>query len=272
MIILTAANSALPSDDQIKKNPQFSFRAIIEATAAKAKACGYTPVIYDLGGLGIGEKFAVEDKTFAEQGFYKEVKKGYKSKSLFKPAIVKHCLETHTQFTVYIDGDAQLFDRIDEIQGDDYDIGVTLRAPSELESDWYANYGDIAGYVNAGVIFFNATPATLKFVDLWDKITHEVGNDQKALNKLVSPIEYPKVNSILTMNGVRIKYFPGKQYNYYHFNEGLAPDIKIVHFKGDVRHYYPFDKKKRFFCARIIPILNAVKAVLKPIIKGHKKT
>jgi hypothetical protein len=269
MIILTAANSALPSDDQIRKNPNFSFRSIIEKTVAKAIECGYTPVVYDLGGLGIGEKFVVEDESFAKEGFYKEVRKGYKSKSLFKPDLVKHCLETHKEFTVYVDGDAQLCDNIDEVLGD-YDVGVTLRRPSELKSDWYEDYGDIAGYVNAGVIFFNATPGALKFVDAWLETTIEVGNDQKALNKLVSPDKFPEVNSILTLNNTRIKFFPANQYNYYYFMEGLEPNIKIMHFKGDVRHYYPFDKKKRFFCSTIIPILNKIKPIIKGMIGREK--
>ena len=265
MIILTAANSALPSDDQIRKNPKFSFRSIIENTESKAIECGYKSVIYDLGGLGIGEKFTVEDETFAKEGFYKEVKKGYKSKSLFKPDIVKHCLETHKEFTAYIDGDAQLCDNIDEIIGD-YDIGVTLRKPSELETDWYEDYGDIAGYVNAGVIFFNSTPAALKFVDVWRQTTIEVGNDQKALNKLVSPDKYPEVNSTITLNNTRIKFFPTNQYNYYYFNDGLEPNIKIMHFKGDVRNYYPFDMKKRFVCGIINPVWNRIKTIIKKII------
>jgi hypothetical protein len=47
MIILTAANSALPSDDQVRKNPNFSFRSIIEDTVEKATECGYTPGVYD---------------------------------------------------------------------------------------------------------------------------------------------------------------------------------------------------------------------------------
>ena len=116
----------------------------------------------------MGEPFHVADETFAQKGYYSvQVQKGYKSRSLFKPEVVKYCLSTHKDFTAYIDGDAQLIDNIDEVISDDYDIGVTLRKTSEFESEWHQHLFEIAKYVNAGVIFFNPTPATFKFIDEW---------------------------------------------------------------------------------------------------------
>jgi len=270
MIILTAANSDIAKDDFGRVYKNFSFRGVIQETIKKANECGYKPVVYDLGSLGIGKPFSqkIKDKTFATKGYYeKEVRKGYKSKSLFKPEIVKVCMEEHNDLTVYLDGDALLCDNIDNIVADDYDIGVTLRAPSELSGAWYEEHFDIVKYVNAGVIFFNPTPATKNFLDVWQTTTKEVSNDQKALNQLTCPDQYPEAYSIHTINDVRVKYFPCETYNYYYFNEKYEPGIKIMHFKGPVRNYYPFDWKKRFYCKNIMPILNKAKLFAKHILK-----
>ena len=268
MIILTAANADIAKDDFGRVYKNFSYRGVIQETIKKAKECGYKPVVYDLGSLGMGKQFhiKIKDKTFATKGYYeKEVQKGYKSKSLFKPEIVKFCMKEHNDFTVYLDGDAQLCANIDTIVNDDYDIGVTLRDPYEFESQWYKDHIDIVRYVNAGVIFFNPTPATKIFLNVWQKMTEEAGNDQKALNKLTCPDQYPEVSSVHTINGVRIKYFSGKKYNYYYFKKGLEPNIKIYHFKGDVRHFYPFNWKKRLYCKAITPLLNKGKHLMKKV-------
>ena len=250
MIILTAANADLAKDDFGNVYPNFSYRGVIQKTAEKAEQCGYKPIIYDLGTLGIGKPFYVANDSFSTKGYYEtEVQKGYKSKSLFKPEMVRHCLEEFNDFTVYLDGDAQLVDNIDEVlPHKSYDIGVTLRDPYEFESEWYKEHFDIVKYVNAGVIFFNPTSATKKFIDIWHKTTEEVGNDQMALNKLTSPGYYPEIGSTLEVNGVKIKYFPGTCYNYYYFKRKLCGNIKIMHFKGSVRNFYPFDWKKRLYC------------------------
>jgi hypothetical protein len=267
MIILTCANVDVAGNKF--NNPYvfhktFSFKIVIEKTVAQAQKCGYRPVVYDLGSLGIGERFYIADETFSRQGFYSvEVKKGYKSRSLFKPRVARHCLTHYRELTAYLDADAQLVGRLDEIDTPDYDIGVTLRKSTELEADWHKNLFDIVKFLNAGVIFFKPTPAAFRFVETWEKKTQEMGNDQMALNALASPSTYPKAMSVLTLDGVRIKYFPAEQYNYCYFDEGLEPDIKIYHFKGNVREYFPFDWKKRLYCRFLLPPLNRLSVALK---------
>ncbi|MFX0137158.1 MAG: putative nucleotide-diphospho-sugar transferase [Candidatus Hodarchaeota archaeon] len=266
MIILTAANTDIAKTDSGGVYKNFSFRSVIQKTVKQAEEYGYKPIVYDLGSLGIGKPFHIKDETFATKGYYeKEAQKGYKSKSLFKPEMVKSCMEEYNDFIVYLDGDAQLCANIDGIVEDDYDIGVTLRDPLEFESEWYKEYFEIVKYVNAGVIFFQPTLAAKRFIDIWHKRTKEVGNDQKALNQLTCPDYYPKVNSILTINGVRIKYFPGKLYNYYYFQYGLEAKTKIMHFKGSVRHFYPFDWKKRLYCMTVIPAINIIRPLARKL-------
>ena len=155
--------------------------------------------------------------------------------------------------------------------GDDYDVGVTLRKYSEMEGEWYEEHFEIVKYVNAGVIFFNPTQATFEFLDKWEQMTVEVGNDQRALNKLTSPEACPKPYSVVVMNGIRIKYFPCEQYNYYYFDEGMEPNIKIMHFKGPVRRYYPFNWQKQLYCRTVIPVLNIVRALVKKMASQKKE-
>ena len=176
--------------------------------------------------------------------------------------MVKICMEEHNELTIYLDGDAQLCGSLDEVEGDDYDVGVTLRNPHELEIEWHQQYMEIVKYVNAGVIFFNATPATKSFIDTWQKCTEEMGNDQMALNKLTCPDYYPEIYSILTIKGVRIKYFPCNHFNYYYFEEKFEPDVRIMHFKGTVRHCYPFNTTKRLYCIYVVPVKNIIRNFL----------
>jgi len=266
MIILTGANTDLPRSDSgvVRHGFEFRFSAVIKSTVRKAEECGYTAEVYDLGALGIGKPFRVDDQSFSEKGHYeREVVKGYKSKSLFKPAMVKACLKEHQELTVYIDGDAELRDCIDEIDSGDYDVGVTLRDKAELESEWHKEHFEIVKFVNAGVIFFNATPATTKFLDQWEQLTDEVGNDQMALNSLTCPDHYPEVGSIESINGVRVKYFSCLQYNYYYFNKRRPTGVKIMHYKGDVRRFYPFNWKKRLYCTVSVPLKNLLRKLFK---------
>lgn len=251
MIILTGANRDKPTNDkgEVRTDTKFTFGDVIRRTEIKAASLGYITDIYDLGQLGFGEPFSVEDTTFSEKGYYeKEVIKGYKSKSLFKPKLVKHCLDKHQKTVIYLDGDALLRKSISEIDTDDYDVGVTLRHPSEMEGEWHKDHFEIAKYVNAGVIFFRNTPGTRHFLEHWDILTDEVGNDQMALNKLSCPDHYPKNGEVIELDGVKIKYFPGEIYNYYHFKELSSTPAKILHFKGVVRDLYPFTLKTKVIC------------------------
>ena len=268
MIILTGANRDKPTNDsgEIRTDTQFTFGKVIRRTEVAAKQLGYITDVYDLGDLGFGEPFCVDDESFVKNGYYeKEVVKGYKSKSLFKPKLVKHCIAKHQATTVYLDGDALLCSDISEIDTDDYDIGVTLRHPSELEGEWHKDHFEIAKYVNAGVIFFRHTPGTDKFLDAWDSLTDEVGNDQMALNQLSCPDYYPTIGSIIELNGVRVKYFPGEIYNYYHFKELSSSNAKIMHFKGVVRDLYPYSTATRLYC-NLVSFLRKLK---NSILKKH---
>jgi hypothetical protein len=245
MVVLTCANRPVKKYGTTKVN----FRAVIAATARKAQECGYRPVVFDLGTLGVGERHVVEDVSFTTNGYYsREPLPNYKTKSLFKPDLVQIALDRHNDTIAYLDGDAQLIGCLGDVQQGDYDIGVTLRPKWETESAWHKQYVDIVKFINAGVIFFKPTPAAVKFVGDWKRRTAEVGNDQMALNRMACPERYPGPYSTHTLNGCRIKYFPCEEYNFYFFGMISHEKAKILHFKGNVRQYYPFGATKRLYC------------------------
>jgi len=251
MLILTGANSDIAKRKDGKIYKGFSFKGVIQKTVKKAEELGYTPLVYDLGGLGIGTLYPLNNIT---------------SNALFKPVIVKDCLNKYNDVIVYLDGDAQLCASIDEVAVGDYDVGVTLREASEIDNEWFRKNFEWTKYLNAGVMIFKPTEATKKFVELWHKTTVESKDDQVALNKLACPDDYPRAGSIITINGVRFKYFPCKQYNYYYFNDEFVDNIKILHFKGIVRHFYPFTWEKKLYCMTIVPIINKLKILIKGLI------
>lgn len=256
MIILTCASSEFRrwEDTEIK---DFSYRSVIQATARRADACGYRSLIFDLGTLGLGERYEVQDAFFAARGYYeKEAVPGYRSKSLFKPELVQMVMSRHEDVVAYLDGDAQLVGCIDDIVGSDYDVGVTLRPRWETESDWHRKHIDVVKFINAGVIFFNPTEGARQFVEDWRRLTGEVGNDQMALNQLACPDDYPDAFSVKMMGGVRIKYFPCERYNFYFFGDLPTAGARILHFKGNVRRFYPFSWEKRLYCRARVALRN----------------
>ena len=151
-----------------------------------------------------------------------------------------------------------------------------------MKGDWYESHYEIVKFLNAGVIFFAPTDATSAFLKRWKAETERVGNDQRALNAIACPDEPPAPYSVLRIGGVRIKYFPTLRYNYYYFDQGypLVRRVKILHFKGEVRKYYPFTWKHRLRCSLVSPLVHhagrmlpqRVRALLKrarPAGEGH---
>lgn len=161
--------------------------------------------VYDLGDLGFGIPFFEDNNLFQKAGYYNIIANHYKSRSLFKPRVVKDALERFNDDVVWLDSDTQVLKKFD-ISGD-YDIGVAEREFSQSET--LPNvFKMMQGKHNAGVIFFKNTKATREFVDKWCELVvvgveterGVIRNDQLALNNL------------LKFFNVKIKVFP-HQYN-----------------------------------------------------------
>ncbi len=204
MILVTAANK--------------KFAPFVKKSIDQAEKLGYTYRIYDLGDLGFGIPFPIQDSHFKTHGYYSTIHKTWKTKALHKPDIIMDALSLG-EFVVYLDADAVVIDEIDEVIGN-YDVGVTIRRSGELENEPLPAHKTIMGQINAGVIFFNPTENTKKFVKEWKILTEKVKNDQLALNQI-------------NKSNIKLQKFPAEIYNFYYFPEN--PDkAKILHYKNNL--------------------------------------
>jgi len=245
--VVTAGSSATPSDAMGNPEPFFSFKEVISRTTECAQRFGYETVVYDLGGLGMGCEFEVDNQQFKERGHFDLVAPERVGKSPFKPELLMKSMREAPIFTVWLDGDALLVDPIDEVVGD-YDLGVTIRHPFETQGPNWERNAAATGYINAGVVFINPSTKMNTFLADWSRLSYEGGgSDQWGLNQMLSLSEVPQAWSTREINGLRCKFFPAEIYNFYYFKVLESPPPKrlvsmpkpkILHFKGGARHHY----------------------------------
>ncbi len=228
---------------------------MIALSERQSAGLGYRSLVYDLGGLDghpggripfdyrrIAEPILV--RSFRDRGFYQEIQPGWRTRALHKPFIVADCLERGEDLVTYLDGDAILLSRIDEVRSGDYDLGLVTRPDGET-----TGHPEMTGLVNAGVMFFANTAATRGFVESWIHSTRLLRNDQLALNALLfqetdcwQPLpeeggwrfagdEAPET---LSIDGLTVRLFD-PSYNSYLFP--LPATAKIAHFKGKERRW-----------------------------------
>lgn len=229
-----------------------------------AQKFGYSALIYDLGGLGFGKPFLVEDRNFQEKGYYHEITKYRYAPGEHKPAVIRDCLRSENELIVYLDADTLILNKIDDMAGD-YDVGLTVRPQWEitklLKKYHPDNYFIYDGYVNTGVMCFNNTPGTYRFLKKWEEGIARLHDEQGAINDMLQyhiPLESGRT---LEIEGIKIRTFDTMHYNYYYFhssaNSKAYPlikedltvdwqDAKILHFKGKMRQEY----------ARILSLIN----------------
>jgi hypothetical protein len=156
-----------------------------------------------------------------------------------KPFCLLDCLERCQSRLVYLDGDAFLVSRIDDLLKEDFDVGVTLRRPDEI-----VNERNRCQVLNAGVLFFNGTVArTEAFLNGWIQrmnSTYEYLAEQTALTRMIEEA-CPGIFESYYNRGVielqdkqaSVLVLPCEQYNFNWIEEGIDSEkISIVHFKG----------------------------------------
>ena len=193
------------------------FKKFVDKSVEHSKKVGYETLVYDLGELGYGTKF----NTTLEVS----------TKIPLKPHIIREALNqvANGNFLVWIDADALIEERIDEIIGD-YDIGVTVRLPKLKEN---------GTPINAGVIFVKKNEKSINFLEKWMKESEVVGDDQIALCKLCQVTTKDR-GTIVWRDTVRVSVFPCEIYNNFYF--GKKPNkhpAKIKHYKSKLRHLWP---------------------------------
>ena len=255
MRIVTAANHRM--------------REFASACVKSAKNLGYPVVVYDLGDLGFGKPFTVDNDSFQKKGYYRQITPQHRySSGEHKPAVIKDCLRSCNEFIVYLDADTILIDRIDEMAGD-YDVGLTVRPEWEVEkvikkkypNDTYFIYD---AYVNAGVMCFNPTEAAHRFLEQWEYKTKELQNDQRAINDMLKEYFPLKSGQFIETQGIKIRTFDTMVYNHYYFRWPIIykrysitendikvkwQNAKILHFQGRAHsEFYPF----RFYFTKVV--------------------
>lgn len=204
-----------------------NYRPYVEKGKKTTEALGYPVDVYDLGGLGFGTPF---------EGKVSDVPN---AKIPCKPRIILAALDkvSNGQYVVWLDADAIIQQKIDEIC-DDYDIGVTVRAPKAAEHSLP---------INAGIVFVKKTEAAVKFVTKWMELAEQGVSDQPPLNKLCSVTSKDRDTTVIR-DGVKVKVFKCEVYNNFYKQgkkvNGVNPSgVKIVHYKTKLRHLYPLENK-----------------------------
>lgn len=150
-----------------------------------------------------------------------------------------HFAKKYKDNFVFLDGDACVINRFDELFVDNFDIGVTLRRKSEIN----LKFGDCTA-LNSGVIFFfGGVNKNEKFIKLWVKKTLSIKEpwvEQTALSRMLLEVDpyifedyYKEVALGSNNEQINVKVLPCEIYNYNWIEEGFDPKkIKILHFKS----------------------------------------
>lgn len=151
----------------------------------------------------------------------------------FKPGMLEG-IPTDGTLALWLDADAfpvAPLDDLDCMESDEYDVIVTLREP-----EYIGKSQPITNYIQAGVVGFCGWHSAY-FVERWQQVTVDVGNDQLALNEIVGHgwtdqewlESYGK--TIETPDGFFVLILSAAVWNFGDWNRRPPPDAKILHFK-----------------------------------------
>jgi len=156
-----------------------------------------------------------------------------------KPYCFLDCASRVEKNIIFLDGDAFLVNKIDELFFQQFDIGVTIRPENEIKT---IEKDGACQILNSGVIFFFADSDKIqcfikKWILLMEKSTLAL-REQTTLTQLIQKADkdiFTKKEGLLscTDKNLRIKVLPCEMYNYNWIERGFNPEInKILHFKG----------------------------------------
>jgi hypothetical protein len=183
---------------------------------------------------------------FSERGtMYSVFRHIVSSKPVFLTKIVSYLNDGPL---IFIDGDAILIKKIDEVFKEDFDIGVTTK--TELQA---SRCKDKYPKINIGVLFLKCKDREkLIFLSNWaEKTLIEFANgsslvEQDAINKIVFS-RYPG-----NLEKFKISEFGRNKYNL-SVHDDIPKEAKILHFKGKKRDI----KKNKIFPILLNNIENA---------------
>ncbi len=166
-----------------------------------------------------------------------------------KPFIILDCVKRCQGKLIFLDGDAFLINKIDELLSVEFDVGLTLRRKHEIH-----NEKNKCQVLNAGVLFFmGAHEKTEAFLKQWIRTmihTYEYLIEQTALTRMTekdNPTIYNDYynTGIVIVDGlsIKVKVLPCESYNFNWIEEGVdKKKNKIVHFKSGRHTKKQFNK------------------------------
>lgn len=210
MIVVTAGTSA--------------FRKIIAAQARKCNEFGYQHKIYDLGGLGFGERYKVDPNKLIRT---KSRQQGFSCD--FKAVLVLKDAQPG-QAICWMDGDCLPLLPF-EPEGD-WDAAVTMRSANEVGRSGRPR----TMFLNSGVVFVR----NMGFAVTWRELTVAADNCQIALNNAALPEKTIAAcrgiigKTIESPTGFKVKILDAIEWNCWHIPP--PPGARILHFKSDRRN------------------------------------
>ncbi len=202
------------------------YKEMADISIGRVKALGYQCEVYDMGDLGTG--------TDIRDHFDVELPLSKFDICRLKPHLILRTLKDCEETLVYLDADAFLMHRIDEIEAIEFDLGLTYR------------YSKDNRYVNAGVIF--SRQGAVGFIQKWiDNIPenppeHErkKTGDQLYLNRLVFGALDKGAwlkNRTKLIHKTKVHFFEVAKYNVTPSANGIQPKHKIIHLPGGHRRF-----------------------------------
>lgn len=211
------------------------YRTIVDAQVRKCAEFGYQHLVYDLGGLGIGEPYAVERK---------DLEPSFNGDSLppatFKPALMARAMERilFPELVCWLDADClPLRPFHADVNGLMFDAAVTLRPKPEVGTSGIP----ALDYLNSGVVWIRNNACGRAFLRSWSDHSMALRTDQGGLNASVAPgfqvseeWEASRNHILATSSGgARVLILDGMEWNCWHLPP--KPDTRILHFKRGIR-------------------------------------
>ena len=208
------------------------YRAIIEAQARKCREFGYYRLVYDLGGLELGERFETRPGDLTPQLHGDTL-----PAATFKAALVSRAMQSagNGELVCWLDGDClPLLDFQPEIGS--ADIAVTLRPQPEIGQSGIP----ALDYLNSGVVWIRNSVHGRAFLESWGKLSLSMNTDQGALNQCIglphkTPVWAEAMYSAVSVpSGGRAMILDAAEWNCW----SLPPrkGVRILHFKKGIRN------------------------------------
>jgi hypothetical protein len=224
MVVVTAAGGT-PQDCAL-------YKRIIQEQGARCRRFGYPHMVFDLGGLGFGEKYAVDHSDFAPR-----VNGDSLPPATFKARLVARAMveAAPDEMVCWMDADCLPLLPFMPWQPDSWDAAVTLRSLPEIG----LSNNPALDFLNSGVVWIRRTSAGVAFLFEWEERSRELNTDQGGLNKTVWTGE--DVNDWKAMMGrsmichenASVLVLDAMEWNCWHLPP--HPETRILHFKRGIR-------------------------------------